>query len=367
MSEVSRVREPGAARSTILFGLLGVMALILGLPMLQGEAAGAERGEDPAPLLAASDAPSEAGGDPLDAVAPSGGEETAPVEAVARVEGERARTGVLEGMVKIPEAADLETFAILVEEAVNEEAGDGEPRWKRGIYSFPIESGAAMARFRVPDLPFSPYGWKVQVLAGDYNGSSQLVSLDAEHPKARVLLELRPPVPVSLVIKDQERMPIAELPILLRPKGSPRGRASLRGATDLLGHCLFQKVRSGAYELILGDPSAPAVPPRTLSIPDRGEPFFPIEVPRGASIGFRITNPGGVPLEGVEVQAIARDSRVYRKYVLRSDRLGRARFAHLKEGRYFVHFTKKGFDRGFQEVTVGKDGRKEVPIILRWR
>ena len=75
--------------------------------------------------------------------------------------------------------------------------------------------------------------------------------------------------------------------------------------------------------------------------------------------------PGGYFLEGVQVMAIAKNSKVWRKYEQVTNKMGKARLAFLPKGEYLVHFTKKGYDRGFRKVEITEETEIDVRVPMR--
>ncbi|MFQ5505227.1 MAG: collagen binding domain-containing protein [Planctomycetota bacterium] len=277
---------------------------------------------------------------------------------------EAVTTGSVAGVLTLDKelVGKLSTFQVKFEEAVNPRAPGARPR--RTIRAFKLEPEQRSAQFVVRELPYSAYGWHVTAYSPGLNGTDQVIALSARHPEAWVQLSLKKPILVSIEVKDQLRLPVMDIPVLIRPVGRLLGRTIHHGKSDPYGHVHFSGVLRGEYELVVGPPQTPVIEVRKIYIPDKGHHYERLEVPRGSKVTFYVQTAGGYGLEGVQVVATAKESKVYRKYECVSDRLGKATFDHLPEGPYYVHFRKKGYAPGFRNAKVSADTNHEETVSL---
>ncbi|HHI78595.1 MAG TPA: carboxypeptidase regulatory-like domain-containing protein [Planctomycetes bacterium] len=367
-------RNQGKANPLLIALILALVGAALGLPFLAGtEEVGAQEKDLDPPLLLQEQPeldPIPAVFHKNDKVGLSSDVSKIDLEAKPRT-GLEPKSGYIEGLVHLAEGIDppLQSVTVILEEAANRaDLRKKKKLPRRLIRSFDVEPGSRTVPFSIEGVPFSIYGWRVRSYAPHMNGSEQIVALGPDHPDSRVLLKLHPPVPVSVLVKDQNRLAVPDVPVILVPlrEGQP-GRTLLRGKTDLLGLCLFGQVLAGKYRLVLGSVDQPLLPAREVEVGTGGQPVFQAKLPRGGSVRFLVTHPGGGALEGVEILAIARDSKIYRKRTATTDRLGHGGFSHLAPGRYLVHFKKKGFERGFESIHIEKDSKLEKTVILPWQ
>jgi hypothetical protein len=369
-------RHHGKAHPLLLLLILALIGAAFGIPFLGGPEVGAKE-KDPEPPSLLLEQPLEqpaveqtpAVFNKKDEVGFSDQFQKISLDASPRT-GMEPKSGQVEGLISLAEGIDppLGSVTVILEEAANRSNLKKGKLPRRLIRSFSVEPGSRTVPFRINGVPFSVYGWRVRSFAPRMNGSEQIVALTTEHPDSRVLLKIHPPVPVSVLVKDQNRLAVPEVPVALIPlrQGQP-GRTMLRGKTDLLGLCLFGQVLEGKYRLILGPIDQPLLPPKEVKVGKGGQPVFQAKLPRGGAVRFLVTHPGGGALSGVEILAIARDSKVYRKRTATTDRFGHGGFSHLAPGRYLVHFKKKGFERGFESIHIEKNSKLEKTVILPWQ
>lgn len=264
-----------------------------------------------------------------------------------------AESGVISGRVVVsPQlAAKIEVFRVRIEEAVNDEGGSTR---KVRSYEQNFELEGKVGRFRLGNVPFSEFGWRVTAFTPEVESNSQdtVVQLTPEKPSQDVSFELEVPAPLHIALKNQDREPIRGLELTLEPIGRPTGRRALRGTSDSYGQWILERVRSGRYRLSVGPRLRPLVPPKEFVVKGGGLQYQLVTVPRGGTYEFEVVGPSGFPLADVEVSAIAQDLRVYKKYEAKTDKRGKAVLRHVPPGRYYVHFTKKGYTREFEKVQV---------------
>ncbi|GEM_PF-2743419 len=366
----------GKVNPLLLLLILVFVGAAFGIPFLGGPEVGAKEKDPEPPSLLLDQALEQEKGDTApaifekkDSVGFSDQFQKLDLEGTPR-SGLEAKSGRLEGLVSLAEGIDppLESVTVVLEEAANRRNLKKGKLPRRLIRSFKVDAGSRTVPFSIDGVPFSVYGWKVRTFVPRMNGSEQIVALTPAHPDSRVLLKLSPPVPVSVLVKDQNRLAVPKVKVVLIPlrEGQP-GRMVLRGETDLMGLCLFGQVLAGKYRLVLGSIGQPLLPPKEVEVGTGGQPVFQMKLPRGGGVRFLVTHPGGGALSGVEILAIARDSKIYRKRKALTDRFGHGGFSHLAPGRYLVHFKKKGFERGFESIHIDENSKLEKTIILPWQ
>ena len=281
-------------------------------------------------------------------------------------------TGVIHGSVGLgPKLIDKVTSCNLVLlEAINPNKPTSSPHQPRMIRKrLAFEPTRRMANFRFEDVPLSEYGWNLRVFSPGVNGSEQIVMLTEEDSVKTAHLDLRQATSLRINLKDQQYHPVAKVRVYLKPSGSDlMGRPGYPSNPDTLtdnsGFLLIENVLAGEYEMLIGDPSQPLIPPKKVVIGSKDTQLLQVEVPRGGNAVFRVSMPGGYGAPDVEVQAVAKDSKVYRQRKGKTDRTGRLTLEHLPAGNYFVYFTKKGFNQAFKEVVVPASGKVEHSISL---
>ena len=281
-------------------------------------------------------------------------------------------SGVIHGSVGLgPKLIDkVQSCNLVLLEAINPNkpaTTRQQPRMMRQRLAF--EPGQRTARFRFEDVPFSEYGWNLRAFSPGVNGSEQVVMLTEEDSIKLVHLDLRQATSLRINLKDQQYHAVAKVRVYLKPSGSdvlgrPGYPSNPDAVTDNSGFLLIENVLAGEYELLIGDPRQPLIPPRKVVIGDKDTQLLQVQVPRGGNAIFRVSMPGGYGASDVDVQAVAKDSKVYRKHTGKTDRTGRVVLEHLPEGTYFVYFSKKGYDQAFKEVAVPASGKVEHAISL---
>ncbi len=278
-------------------------------------------------------------------------------------------TGSIRGLVRVPSSLrpQITRVTIAVEEAINSGKLPVEPSApiRRKLQTVLFPEGKNEAYFEVVDLPFSKYGWRVSPRVPQLNGSEAYVVLRPEEPNANVQLSVSPGIPVSLTVRDQHRHPLESIPIELRPKGRPLGRPVKKGKTDAYGLIVLNRVLAGPYELHVGTALEPLAAPRRIEIAREGHQYEQVELPRGGRFEAQIIDEISLGIDAVQVEMIAVDSKIYRKYTGRSDKNGKVALPHIPPGRYYVHFTKKGFERLFRQVTVRPNGNTPLHCLLK--
>lgn len=296
-----------------------------------------------------------------------------PLAAPTRTDGPKAtarESGTIRGHLQIPRELrlDVRVWALQLEEAVN----DASPRATREVQRlrrrFETVPGLSIARFRIDDVPFSEYGWHVVAQSLEPYASSEtaLIALSAARPEAEVQLTLVKAPTVHFTVKDQDKRSLRDVRVTIKPVGFPPQRKTHTGKTDVYGLAIFEQVALGDYELRVGPVARPLVTPRRISIRANTMQFEPIVVPKGGTLDLVITTTSGAGVDQVEIAALAKDIKRYKKFEAKTDSAGRATLEHLPPGLYYVNLAKTGFERRFEKITIEEGQRTEKRITLHW-
>lgn len=364
-------------RSLVVIAATGVL-LASGLILQSWPAAAAERADAPEEIVTARPLPLDLADEPelpgvaIEADAPAAlpkPDRATEFEPESGNSDSWIGSGTIRGLIRIPEAlrARVERVTVVAEEAVNRDgiAVQPKPQIQRRMLSVEFMPGKNEAYFEITDVPFSNYGWQVAPRVPRLNGSESYVVLRPEQPDASVQLEIHPGIPVSITIRDQHRHPVEGIPLELRPVGRPLGRSVQRGKTDAYGLLVLADVLAGDYDMHVGSAQEPLTSPKRVEIPNKGHHYENIELPRGARFAVTLVGPVGLGLEDVQLDLIAVDSKVYRKYTAKSDKLGNVELPHVPPGQYYAHFTKKGFERLFKQVQILQGNNPELRFLMK--
>jgi len=285
-----------------------------------------------------------------------------------QVPGGRATSGsgIVRGSVSFDKGISdaLSVYQVEFVEGVNPNLPQAATKPRRTVKGFELAPGQTQASF-VTTMPFSVYGWRVRAWSPGLNGSEQFIALNEKSPEAMVSLRFRKPITVTIRLMDQLKVGLANVHVLLRPKGRPRGRGIKEGKTNPFGHVHLENVLAGVYDVIIGPVDAPLTETKRIEVPDIGHAFEQIEVPRGGDVMFLVSARGGWPLANVNIEIMTRDATVFRSYKAKTDRHGRANFEHLPEGSYHVHFSIKGYERGYRQIDVKIGDKQQHTVALK--
>ena len=213
--------------------------------------------------------------------------------------------------------------------------------------------------FEVLDVPLG--GYDVSGEAARFNGPAQMVLLEPgnEHPYVNLVF-----VPAGLLegrILDAHGLPAEGVPVTLLASEAIAGEAW----TDANGVFRFEALSDGAYELLVGKPTAPLLRERRpvrfmaphLTFPD-------IELPPLGEIHVRVVDSLARPLEGVEVRGSGTNGGLIEG---RTDFDGRLVAKHLPAGHYRLRLEHPAFAKEYsRRVAVDVQPGKivEAPVRL---
>ncbi len=234
----------------------------------------------------------------------------------------------------------------------------------RKIVGLNVDRGTPTFEFR--GVPFSPYGYTVTAYAPRLNGSSMAVAVTKEKPLAEVLLSLSAGVPFGIMLRDQDRAPVANTYVTIASLGEPRGRGSRNGTTDAYGSIVWQDVLAGDYRVFVGDVNTPLVDPvdvmvqavsgRTTAIPQIQSAT--VEVRKGDPLKVVVTA-FGYGVAEAKLSVLDTDSRTYKKIEGVTDAQGKFEFGRLSAGRYVISVEHPEYQR--RSVSVSWSGDAPPP------
>lgn len=280
------------------------------------------------------------------------------------------KSGTIVGSVLIPESlrGRVGIWTLELAEARNDvgaRVAREARRWKR---RFEVAAAAGIARFRVDDVPFSSYGWNVAASSLEPPSASEstLVLVDEGRPHAEVVLALVPAPTLHATIKDQEMQALRGVRVTMRPIGFPEGRSIATSESDVYGLAILPGLAVGEYELLVGPVARPIVPAQRIVVDKRELQSAVVTIPKGGNVSLLLATPAGGGIGEAEIVAIAKDSKVYKKYEARTDGGGRAKLEHLPPGAYYLHLTKTGFERRFEKIVVTENETLEKRVTMHW-
>jgi hypothetical protein len=354
-------------RDYVLTGAALVLLAGLGLVLLSDSSAA---GVLPAPAGVEAPQTPEPHGDEPDAApqAVAGGpvatSEVAVADPVFRPSSHVDTTGWTKGIIRgdIPLTAsivkDIRTIGVHVDELKNVREGGARP-FRLVV---PVELGKGTPTFEVRDVPFSDYGYVVRVHSPGLNGGQATVAINVQNPIADGLkLAITPGSPFTLLLRDQDRRPVAMTEIRMLPVGEPLGRPRYDAKTDNYGSAVFENVLAGDYQAHIGPLGQELIAPSIVTVQpgtwlQRGSVVQPqgqtIVVPLGVAVLATVVQRGGYPLPGARVRLRTTDRPRIVEYELESDVRGQAHFQSVLPGMWEIEVVKPDFERRSVQLTI---------------
>ncbi len=222
-------------------------------------------------------------------------------------------------------------------------------------------------RFRIENVPFSQYGYRVELLASGINGSSQIVSLTEQNPFETVRLSMTKPVTFTVRVRDQEHVPYADWLIQVRPVGNPPGRSMAQATTDNYGVAMFDSLVRGPYVVWHEGREIGELDVQPATFPRAGQPITVqskvITVPKGFEQRIEIFDPAGFGVAGVELELYKTDTMKNLRFNAQTDHGGVHTFEHLLAGRYQLNVIAPGYQRRTRSITIADVD----PAVLKLR
>lgn len=284
-------------------------------------------------------------------------------------------SGIIRGDVKLAVSVldKLSSITVIVEELRSAYGNDSNGRKPFRQYA-QVDRGEGTPTFKVTDIPFSDYPYRVTLHAAGLNGSVKTVSVTKEKPLHDVMMSITPGAPYSILLRDQNSGYHTDIDLLMTPVGLPNGRPRLTGKSDNYGSVRFDSVLQGQYELVptfegkpFGDPELVTVFPGTRNygskIQGQGHTMV---IPRGVRVDVRVHDRNGYGMEAAKVVAVQTDRRSAAPVEGETDGLGRLRFNNLAPGTWHFTVTYKGFQRVDQQLTLRENQepvQKDIRIV----
>ncbi|MCA8943560.1 MAG: carboxypeptidase regulatory-like domain-containing protein [Planctomycetes bacterium] len=277
-----------------------------------------------------------------------------------------ATVGAIEGRVGITTSllGEVECFHVRVQELVgaSSSAAAHKPYDKIWPNAFVVPERST-PRFRLEGIPFSPYGYRVELIAEHCNGSSQVVRLNANEPEAQVSLTLSRPAMFTLRVQDQHYQAHTDWDFELRPLGAPAGRTTATGRTDRFGTALFDSLIQGTYIVVHENYEVGEVQVQPRVMPRSGHPIAvqsaTIVVPVGRDLRIEIFGPAGVGLASTELELQKTDTIRNERFEGVTDVGGIYTFQFLAPGRYQLNVHAPGFERTSRSITIDEETAAE--------
>ena len=282
-------------------------------------------------------------------------------------------SGIIRGDVKLAVSVldKLGSITVIVEEIRSSRGGHQRPPTR--MYA-QVDRGEGTPTFKVTDVPFSDYPYRVTLHANGLNGSQQTLAVTKEEPLHDIVLSITPGAPFSILLRDQDSGFHTGIDLLMRPVGLPNGRLRLKGKSDNFGSVIFENVLAGNYELTptlsnkpFGDPQTVTVLPgaRNYGRKIQGQGHVMV-IPRGVRVDVRIHDRNGYGMEGATVTAVATDRRTAPPVEGETDSIGRLRFDNLAPGMWQFTVKYKGYQRVDQQIKLRKNQeplQKDIRIV----
>lgn len=282
-------------------------------------------------------------------------------------------SGVILGDVLVATSVlgDVRAVTVMVEELRNPIDSDGNVvrPWQ---HAQAIELTEGTPSFEIRDVPFSKYGYLVRAYSAGFNGSQQTVAINDMHPREDgVQLTVSPGVPFSVWLRDQDQNPVTATRVLMIPRGDPGGRPTLDGTADNFGSVVFERVLAGDYQIYVGHPTQPLIPPETVTVQIAGRTFGPagqvqsqgrtLTVPRGVDLTVNVKDTNfGYGIGGATVKLTATDKIKLVVLEATTEPNGTATFEHLLPGDWQIDVFKDDYSRRSGKVSV-KDREPPAP------
>lgn len=281
------------------------------------------------------------------------------------------KAGLIRGDVTLAASAvdKIDAITIRIVEAMADDVSGHKPFTCQ--FTLPFQPRDGTPKFAFDDIPFSDFGYVVQAFAAGLNGTEQTVVVNADHPIADVLLGVHPGTPFSVLLRDQDLAPLANVEVTLTPEQHPPGRPAYRKVTDSFGAAVFEDVLRGPYLAHIGPMAQPIHPPEKIEVLASSglqAQSKTIVVPKGESLTVNVYNAVGHGVSDVEVKLSSGSDVRYREMKQPTDWSGRVVFEHLVPGSYWVNVTDPRYQpRTVPAVVRANEKPKDIEVRLRMR
>lgn len=366
----------------LAFALLGIV--ITDWSSDPYDAASAPGGANPTTALAQTPAPQPG-------VFRASGEEFRAADAAARRNTPVAKDG--KGIIRCSIAVStsiaskLKDYQIFVQEERNPNAGparrvdaEGKPVATRPpfVRRFDFEADLRLGTPRVDlgEIPFSPYPYRVTVAAAEMDGSFGVVNVNGRFPQgdAEVHLQLTEGKVFSVLLRNQRRIPKADVEVRMVPEGNATAahRRVLAGITNGAGSVVFENVPHGPYTVYVGpvgrlmaEPQKVRVRALDRVIADDGQVRTQgtiITVPDGAKVQFQVVSRNHYAVPDGKIKVYQIDAKRLYEYKGETDQQGFFELPHLPVGHYQLDVQSATFGLVTKRFKIEKD---QQPLQLK--
>lgn len=292
--------------------------------------------------------------------------------------GPAATSGTIYGRLSLATdvLGEFNSYTITWREMINPNSRQVGLNPQEGMKSFKVDPHRT-PRFMIEDIPFSRYGYEVELFVVGFNGSRRSIQLNEEHPVAgtpdfaefvgeEIVLSLSSGVPFSLRLHDQHFNPISGRELTLVPVGSPRGRQRYPGKTDSFGTMIFENMLRGDYDVKIDQTILDRVTVQaSKKVMIQGAQVL---VPMGNDLRIEVNNRIGYGIEGINLLIYAVDTTQNRRREAQTDYSGIHVFPHLMPGTYQLDIWGSGYQRTSRKIRITKEGvQKPVQVRLSSR
>ena len=218
----------------------------------------------------------------------------------------------------------------------------------------------------VEELECAPGAYSLEARSEDESlGSRPVEARVAAGERRPIQLRLLRRVPVLGSVLDTAGKEVEGLAVSVRAAK----RIEARTLTELTGRFRLSGVFEGDYELVLGDPDGPVVPPRPHSVraPVSGslDPLLELVVPVLLSIEVLVVDDQGLPVSGARVEGRGEQGG---RVEVETDAEGRARAGFLPAGSYRLFASHDTLGRGNRLIQLAADTAQPIELrLLRGR
>lgn len=287
--------------------------------------------------------------------------------------GPAATSGTVYGRLSLATdvIGEFASYTITVRENINPNTRQVGRKPHQFMKSFKVDPHRT-PRFVIDNIPFSRYGYDVELFVVGFNGSKRTVQLSEDHPIAgtpdfaevlgeEVVLSLSPGVPFSLRLHDQYFNPISGRDLVMLPVGNPGGRKRYPGTTDNFGAVIYENVLRGDYDIKIDETIIDRITVyASKNITLQGAQIL---VPMGNDLRIEVNNRIGYGIEGINLLIYAVDTTRNRRYEAQTDYTGVHIFPHLMPGTYQIDIWGSGYQRTSRKVRIKKDGSQETLTV----
>ena len=258
----------------------------------------------------------------------------------------------------------IQSISVTVEELRNAIGDDGKfvPPFRKTV---PVERGVGSPIFKIGGIPFSDYPYVVSVYSPGLNGGRRTISITAQAPLCDdIVLDITPGRPFSVLVRDQDANPYAQVEVRLIPEGQPLGRKEHIGTTDGYGSVVFESVLAGEYRLVAGMRGMALAEPEQVTvlsdarvygnkIQGQGHTYV---VRRGMPLQLFAAERGGYGIAEANVKLQATDRVKLTALDAVTDYNGNIEFPHVTPGKWMVQVTKQNYTPWTGQITI-TDGK----------